>query len=80
MGKNGRVSQGPFIEVAVPLPVDETYDYTLPPGVTVQPGARVLVPYSGRRVTGVVVSVRDTPSRPTRRAIRRRFATRSVAA
>ena len=70
MGKNERVSQGPFIEVAVPLPVDETYDYALPPGVTVQPGARVLVPYSGRRVTGVVVAVRDTPSRPTRRAIR----------
>jgi primosomal protein N' (replication factor Y) len=70
IGKNERVSQGPFIEVAVPLPVDETYDYALPPGVTVQPGARVLVPYSGRRVTGVVVAVRDAPSRPSRRAIR----------
>jgi primosomal protein N' (replication factor Y) len=64
------VSDGPFVEVAVPLPVDETYDYALPPGVAVEPGARVLVPYSGRRVTGVVVAVRDAPSRPTRRAVR----------
>jgi primosomal protein N' (replication factor Y) len=70
MGKNHGVSVALFVEVAVPLPVEETYDYALPPGCAVEPGARVLVPYSGRRVTGVVVAVREAPSRSTRRAIR----------
>jgi primosomal protein N' (replication factor Y) len=64
------VSDGPFVEVAVPVPVDETYDYALPPGCAVEPGVRVMVPYSGRRVTGIVLAVRDAPSRPTRRRVR----------
>ena len=61
------MSKGRFVEVAVPLPVDETYDYALAAGDQTEPGSRVIVPYRGRRVTAVVVAVRDTP-RPDRRA------------
>ena len=61
------MSKGRFVEVAVPLPVDETYDYALAAGDQTEPGSRVIVPYRGRRVTAVVVAVRDTP-RPGRRA------------
>jgi primosomal protein N' (replication factor Y) len=55
------VAKGLFVEVAVPLPVDETYDYALPQGEETEPGSRVIVPYRGRRVTGIVVALHDTP-------------------
>ncbi|MEE8558700.1 MAG: primosomal protein N' [Myxococcota bacterium] len=56
-----------FVEVAVPLPVDETYDYALPRGVSVEAGCRVAVPFRGRRVTGVVVAVHLEPRKPGHR-------------
>jgi primosomal protein N' (replication factor Y) len=46
------------IEVAVPLPVDETFRYALAAGVGAEVGTRVLVECGGRRVTGVVVGSR----------------------
>ena len=50
------VSITTVVEVAVPVPVDETFDYALLEGMTAEPGARVLVPHGGRRVVGVVVA------------------------
>ena len=55
-----------MIEVAVPLPVFETYSYTLAPGLEVEPGGRVLVPCGGRRVTGVVLATATTPLAPSK--------------
>jgi primosomal protein N' (replication factor Y) len=46
----------PWIRVAVPIPVDETFVYELPPGESPQPGLRVLVPFGGRRLLGTVVA------------------------
>ncbi|MEX2208683.1 MAG: hypothetical protein WEF50_20905, partial [Myxococcota bacterium] len=46
------------VEVAVPVPVDETFDYALVDERTLEPGVRVLVPHGGRRVVGVVVATR----------------------
>ena len=58
-----------FVEVAVPVPVPQTYDYELPAGLDAAPGVRVLVPYSGRQLTGMVVAVNDEPrDRAPRRA------------
>ena len=54
---------GSVVEVAVPLPVDRTFDYALPAGGQADPGARVLVPYGGRRVVGVVVGSRGPEDR-----------------
>lgn len=40
--------------VQVPLPIDKAYDYLVPDGEDVQEGDYVVVPVSGRDVTGVV--------------------------
>src|SRR5258708_3260163 len=47
----------PYVEVAVGLPVRGTFCYALPPalGASAQVGARVLVPFGARGVTGVIV-------------------------
>lgn len=52
-------------EVAVPVPVDRPFTYGVPDqlAASVVPGARVLVPFSGRRLLGVVIEVR--PRRDT---------------
>ena len=47
------------VEVAVPVPLDETFDYALLEGQSAEPGARVLVPHGGRRVVGVVVALKS---------------------
>jgi len=46
-----------FAEVALPLPLRRTFTYRLPPhiGRSVQLGARVLVPFGKRNLTGYVV-------------------------
>ncbi len=51
-----------LVEVAVPLPVYQTYRYALAPGMQAVPGVRVLVPYGGRRVAAVVVGLVENPS------------------
>lgn len=55
----------PLIRVAVPIPVDETFVYEMPPGEAPQPGLRVLVPFGRRRLLGTVVAEETSvPSRP----------------
>ena len=48
-----------FVQVAVNLPLRQEFTYLLPPGLRAQPGNRVLVPFRGRRLAGVVVAVDD---------------------
>src|SRR5512134_516774 len=45
------------VEVAVPLPIDHTFTYRVPPGEEgrAKVGVRVLVPFGPRRVTGLIV-------------------------
>ncbi|HXZ86855.1 MAG TPA: primosomal protein N', partial [Myxococcota bacterium] len=59
------------VEVAVPVPVEETFDYALEPGVRAEPGVRVLVPHGGRRVVGVVVATKPAREARTRGTPRR---------
>jgi primosomal protein N' (replication factor Y) len=49
------------IEVAVPLPIDRTFTYRVPPGDEgrAKVGVRVLVPFGPRRVTGLIVGLVD---------------------
>ncbi|MCP4003114.1 MAG: DEAD/DEAH box helicase family protein, partial [bacterium] len=44
------------VEVAIPVPVEQTFRYALPEGTSAEPGVRVLVPYGSRRLVGVVVA------------------------
>jgi primosomal protein N' (replication factor Y) len=47
-----------FCDVALPVPLDQTFTYSVN-GVTPVVGARVLVPFSGQRLMGVVVRVHE---------------------
>jgi primosomal protein N' (replication factor Y) len=46
-----------IVEIAVALPVEGTYSYSVPPALAAAatPGKRVLVPFGNRRVTGFVL-------------------------
>jgi primosomal protein N' (replication factor Y) len=51
-----------FCDVALPVPLDQTFTYAVN-GVVPAVGARVLVPFSGQKLMGVVVRVHDeTPA------------------
>ena len=48
-----------FVEVALPVPLRQTFTYSLPEGLreSVKPGARVLVPFGKRQLTGYAVAL-----------------------
>ncbi len=48
-----------FCDVALPVPLDRTFTYAVGPGPEPAVGARVLVPFSGQRLTGVVLRLHD---------------------
>ena len=50
--------------VAVFLPVERAFDYAVPPPLSVQPGARVWVPYGARSVEGVVTALDPADAAP----------------
>jgi primosomal protein N' (replication factor Y) len=49
-----------YCDVALPVPLDRTFTYAVNGSVPAV-GARVLVPFSGQRLMGVVVRTHDTP-------------------
>ena len=49
-----------FCDVALPVPLDQTFTYAVE-GVVPVVGARVLVPFSGQRLMGVVIRLHDGP-------------------
>jgi primosomal protein N' (replication factor Y) len=65
------VNDESVVEVAVPVPLDETFDYALEDGTRAQPGARVLVPHGGRRLVGVVVATKSRGEARSRGPLRR---------
>ena len=53
-----------FCDVALPVPLDQTFTYAVvsgPDGLVPVVGARVLVPFSGQRLLGVVTRLHDDP-------------------
>ena len=55
-----------IVRVALPVPVDYLFDYAVPAELTTAatPGCRVLVPFSGRRLTGLIVEAVPVASEP----------------
>jgi primosomal protein N' (replication factor Y) (superfamily II helicase) len=49
-----------FAEIALPLPLDKTFTYSVPQELAekIRPGMRARVPFAGRTLTGFVVGVR----------------------
>ncbi len=43
-----------YVSVLVPYPVDKAYDYTVPEGISLNPGDYVTVPLGNRQIPGVV--------------------------
>jgi primosomal protein N' (replication factor Y) len=52
-----------YADVALPVPLDRAFTYSLGELVP-EIGARVLVPFSGQRLLGVVVALHDNPPAP----------------
>jgi len=59
-----------YVEVAVPLPIDHSFTYRVPPGMEerAKVGVRVLVPFGPRRTTGLIVARVDGSSLSGREA------------
>ena len=53
-----------YADVALPVPLDRAFTYSLG-DLTPEIGARVLVPFSGQRLLGVVVALHDNPPAST---------------
>lgn len=48
-----------FAQVALALPIRESFDYSVPEGLELELGMRVLVPFGRRQLKGVVVGLSD---------------------
>jgi len=57
-----------FCNVALPVPLRNTFTYAIPEGLRaqVQPGSRVLVPFRKKSLVGVVVELAETPPADTK--------------
>jgi len=53
-----------FVDVALNLPIRREFTYRLLPGQQAAPGSRVLVPFRGRRLSGIVVATSDANDLP----------------
>ncbi len=59
-----------FCDVALAVPLDMAFTYTIPPGMEPVVGGRVLVPFRQQRMSGVVVELHDrAPSVKTKNVI-----------
>ncbi|MBX6375250.1 MAG: primosomal protein N', partial [Acetobacteraceae bacterium] len=62
------VAATPRVRVLLPLPLDPgTYDYRIPRGMSLAPGAFVVVPLNRRQVIGVVWDGQPDPDLPAAR-------------
>src|SRR5579872_2727274 len=52
-----------FCDVSLPVPLDQLFTYSLPLTLQhrVKPGARVIVPFGPRKLTGVALTTHDNP-------------------
>jgi primosomal protein N' (replication factor Y) len=62
-----------YCDVSLPIPLDQAFTYSLPETLRhrVQPGSRILAPFGGRKLTGVVLRCHnERPPIATRAALR----------
>ena len=48
-----------FCDVAVPIPLDMAFTYRMPEGLHLSLGSRVVVPFRGRKMVGVITGLHD---------------------
>ena len=61
IGEDPDAAPATIAEVLVPVAVDQTYSYRVPPDIAVEPGASVEVPLGTRRTLGLVFELRSVP-------------------
>ncbi|MGH9541983.1 MAG: hypothetical protein ACRD2H_08890, partial [Terriglobales bacterium] len=49
------------VTLALPVPLDRTYSYLIPDGLTIAPGMRVLAPWGRRRLVGLALEISGDP-------------------
>ncbi len=62
-----------IVRIALPVPIDSLFDYRVPEELSehARPGHRALVPFSGRRLTGLIVEVGPEAGGGERRSLAR---------
>ena len=65
---------GRIVQVLIPMPLPEAFDYAEPEGMGLELGDHVVVPLGPQRLVGVVVGVRDAAggNRPLKPVLERR--------
>ena len=53
-GTPAKAQNRPLVPVLMPVALDQTYDYLVPDGVEIEPGAFVLVPFGPQSRIGIV--------------------------
>ena len=59
-----------YCEVALPVPLDKLFTYSVPDSLAVRPGVRVIVPFGTRQLAGVVVRCGPPPAGLDAKAIK----------
>jgi primosomal protein N' (replication factor Y) len=62
-GEKVAIAVGGYADVAIPIPARRLFTYALPPDLAarVEAGSRVAVPFSGRKLAGIVMRVHGEP-------------------
>src|ERR1700681_1398865 len=60
-----------FCDVALAVPLDMVFTYSVPPGMEPVVGGRVLVPFRQQRMSGIVVELHDRPPQVKAQQIRK---------
>src|ERR1700694_5319222 len=55
----GATSMPEFCDVALPVPLDMVFTYTVPEGIRPVVGGRALVPFRQQRMSGIVTELHD---------------------
>ena len=58
-----------YCDVALPVPLDMVFTYSVPPGAQPVVGGRVLVPFRQQRLSGIVVELHDRKPRVATKAV-----------
>src|SRR3977135_2997747 len=58
-----------YCDVALAVPLDMVFTYTIPPGMEPVVGGRVLVPFRQQRMSGIVVELHDRPPAVTTKKV-----------
>lgn len=54
----------PVVQIALPVPIDRTFDYLLPAHITPVIGARVTVPFGKRQAIGIITGISEQSELP----------------